>query len=398
MGVITVHVSANVLLAKIKQRRRVVSAIAVALVLAVGGMVALRYSHAATYSQVAEAESGAIAGNASALSGQGASDGMAVKFGGGGSPAASDRPCAASSPWNTRANGQADVHSADYITSGTPGSLKYYFTQNNRGFDIAGTDDYPDYGVPIYAADASTPQVHVNDTYGWWGGTGITVPFPVGAAPAVGTDHHMAVWNKSDNKLYEFWELTKGAGNAWTAGAAATFAADGPCYQTTPWAVSARAYGGSLISGAITLKDIKAGVIDHALGMSYPGTRGQKYAMGLGVDGKTVSIASHSDNYAGAERNTDSNIPEGARFRLKQSVDINARCGSNSACKVIGTALQTYGSYVVDNAAVPTFYAEVLTGKPENWSGLLHTIDAQAFQAEDFELLSLPATLTDARQ
>ena len=49
-----------------------------------------------------------------------------------------------------------------------------------------GTDEYPDYGVPIFYADAAAPQVHINDTYGWWGGVGMTAPFPNGATPAAG--------------------------------------------------------------------------------------------------------------------------------------------------------------------------------------------------------------------
>jgi hypothetical protein len=143
-------------------------------------------------------------------------------------------------------------------------------------------------------------------------------------------------------------------------------------------------------------EEMEAGVINHALGMAYPWTLGKKYAMGIGKDGITMNIATHSDNASGVNRNGEYNIPEGARFRLKSSVDVNARCGTNRACKIIGTALKTYGAYVVDTAGVTTFYAEVLTNKPESWAGLLKITDVRAFQADDFELLSLPPTLTSA--
>jgi len=73
-----------------------------------------------------------------------------------------------------------------------------------------------------------------------------------------------------------------------------------------------------------------------------------------------------------------SNIPEGARLRLKGSVDVNAKCGASSACTMIGHAMQDYGIYVVDNAAVSTLYAEVLTGKSVSWSGVLTAQDARA--------------------
>lgn len=75
-------------------------------------------------------------------------------------------------------------------------------------------------------------------------------------------------------------------------------------------------------------------------------------------------------------------------------LDLDARCKTNKACKVIGTALKTYGAYLVDNGGVPVIYSEVLTGTGQSWSGLLDTADARAFVASDFEVLSLPPQLT----
>jgi hypothetical protein len=245
----------------------------------------------------------------------------------------------------------------------------------------------------VYKIDGATPLVQVYDTYGWWGG-GMQAPIPSNAVPARGTDHHLAVWDVPNHTIYEFWELVRRSDGKWTAGAGAKFDTNGPGYQTRPWAVSARAYGGSLAAGMITYEEMKAGVINHALGMAYPWTLGKKYAMGIGADGITANIATHNDNVSAAERNTGTNIPEGARFRLKAGVDLNARCGTNPGCKIIGAALKTYGAYVVDTAGVATFYAEDLSNKPESWSGLLNITDARGFQADDFELLSLPTTLT----
>jgi len=153
-------------------------------------------------------------------------------------------------------------------------------------------------------------------------------------------------------------------------------------------------YGGSAIAGSIRYQEMKDGEIKHALAMAYPLSRGKAYAMGLGADGVNVNIGSHSDNAGDADRNTASNIPEGARFRLKASIDVDARCASNKACRVIGAALKSYGAFVVDNAGASVLYAEVLTGKSVSWSGVLKISDARAFGAEDFEILSLPATLT----
>lgn len=300
---------------------------------------------------------------------------------------------APSSPWNVPATGTPDPASKAYVEGDGLGSLAYAFTQAGKGFDIAGTDSYPDYGVPVSMADTTTPKAKVTNSTAWWPGFD-AVPIPPTARPATGTDHHLAILDTSTRTLWEFWDMRQGGGGAWSAGAGAKFDADGPGYQTTPGALSARAYGGSLLAGAIRYDEMKAGVIPHALAMAYPWTRGKMYALGLGVDGITSNIACHSDNATEANRNTATNIPEGARLRLKASVDINARCGANVACKTIGDALAKYGMYVVDTAGVPVLFAEVLTATERSWAGVLDIQDARAFQATDFELLSLPAKLT----
>ena len=218
---------------------------------------------------------------------------------------------------------------------------------------------------------------------------------PVEAMPATGTDHHLSIWDTDGHTLWELWDAVRAPDGTWSAGAGAKWDTTSTGYSTGHNTLSARAYGGAAIAGAILYDELAAGHIDHALGMAYPKSRGQAYAQGLGVDGITPNIASHSDNDAAPGRNGDENMPEGARFRLKASVDVAARCGANATCKIIGKTLQTYGAYVVDNAAVATFYAEVLTNHPgKSWSGLLSATDARAFLADDFEVLALPSTLT----
>lgn len=305
-------------------------------------------------------------------------------------------PCALFSPtsaWNVPATGSVAPQSATMISSTNVGSLKYAFNQRGVGFDIAGTASYPDYGIPLYYADASTPRVNVGDNTGWWGGL-TSVPMPAQAKTAVGTDHHLSIWDVPNNTIYEFWDMRKASNGSWSAGLGSKLDTNGLGYQTTAWRGSARAYGGSAIAGSIRYQEMKNGEIKHALAMAYPWTRGKAYAMGIGTDGITQNIATHSDNASAANRNTSANIPEGARLRLKASVDVNAKCGTNNNCKVIGRALQTYGAYVVDTSGVATFYAEVLTGKSVSWNGVLSIQDARAFAADDFELLSLPANLT----
>jgi hypothetical protein len=298
---------------------------------------------------------------------------------------------AANSPWNTPipATARADGNSAAMIAN-----LHLAFT-NNRSFAV----NLDRYAVPIYYADAATPRVAVKDSKGWWGGFA-AVPMPIEARPDPGSDQHLVVWDVPNGVLWEFWKAAKASDGSWSAGAGVKLAANGPGYQTGLWALSARAYGGSLAAGAIRYSEMKAGVIPHALAMAYQYPRGDFYARGVAWDG-TVSIGAHCDNKTsdwgdGISVTTAANIPEGARLRLKPSVDIAARANGKRSTLIIGRALQQYGAFMVDHAGAPTLYAENLTGKSVSWAGLLDASDSRPFLASDFEVLSLPA-LTSAK-
>ena len=301
----------------------------------------------------------------------------------------------ATSPWNVPVVGSVDPNSNTLVSdvSATGSLAKAISTYGPIG--ISGVDTAPQgeyYSVPFYEADASTPRVAVGHSTDWWAGFP-SVPIPTGATASLGDDHHLAVWDKPNNLLYEFWGAVNTGGN-WSAGFGVTFASNGLGYQTGTGLNSARAYGGSLVGGLIRRSEMLAGVIPHALAMAYPLTRGQFYARGLGADGVAVNIASHCDNNASANRNTASNIPEGARLRLKASVDIDARCGSDAACKIIGQALKTYGVFIVDTAGANGIYAEVLSVHGQSWAGIMTRTAPGPFVASDFELMSLPASLT----
>jgi len=75
---------------------------------------------------------------------------------------------------------------------------------------------------------------------------------------------------------------------------------------------------------------------------------------------------------------------------------VAARCGANNGCRMVGAALQRYGAYVVDFSGVATFAGEDRSGQAQKWGGLMTTTDSHAFLATDFELLSLPQSMTIA--
>jgi hypothetical protein len=197
--------------------------------------------------------------------------------------------------------------------------------------------------------------------------------------------------------VYEFWRARKNADGSWSAGVATSFDANGLGYRsyTDHWKNGARAFGGSILGGLIRYQELKDGAIHHALSFAYPTPQNRHYAQGLGADGITPNIASHSD---GDDANADSpfNMPEGGRIRLKAGVDVAQRCAAAphpASCRAIGDALKGYGAYLVDRGGHPTMFAEDLTGKSVSWSGLLDAKDTSVFLPGDFEVLALP-TLT----
>ncbi len=286
---------------------------------------------------------------------------------------------AATSPWNRPAEGEADRRSDQMIDN-------LAATMEGRGFSI----NLDRYAIPIFYADAATPRITVAPSTTWW--PGLDGPMPDGARPDPGDDRHFVVWDLSAGRLYEFWGAVRASANRWCGGYGVTFDAAGPGFQSGEWHGSARAYGGSLAAGAIRYAEMARGRIDHALAMAYPAARGDAFA-GSHEPGDLFGIASHSGNDLRPAVTTESNIPLGARLRLKRSVNVAQRCGDNPACQTIGQALQTYGMFVVDAAGAPVFYAENLAGRSASWDGVLNGKDARAFAAQDFEVLALP-TLT----
>jgi hypothetical protein len=270
--------------------------------------------------------------------------------------------------------------------------------------------------------------------------------FPAGGWPQWQTgDHHLIVVSQSLNAVWEFWKMGYNVPDpndpshvpidGWSASGAVKWALNGPGYgPVAPGMGSARAYGGSAAAGAITKKEMDAGVIPHALAFAYSYTDGIYYAAGRNATlNGPMCVATHTDGYCptkggvpfrtknnagpgrvGGEANGWS-LPEGARLRLRQAVSVDARAtawesahpGRGAAVRILGTALQQYGMYVVDHSGliydaanptteVPTanLYAEHVFGLPnQTWGGSLHSDDARAFPSSDFEVLALP-TLT----
>jgi hypothetical protein len=177
--------------------------------------------------------------------------------------------------------------------------------------------------TPIYVAGATQPHVYVHLSYpdlSWrksLQAAFVSVPIPVGAKAAAGPDEIMTVFQPSTNRLWEFFHMREENG-VWHAawGGAVQDVSQSPGYYTrSSWPGSAPNWGAtasslSLAGGTMTIAELRAGQIDHALFMSLPFARAGWYA----------SPAQRTD---GKSTEADS-IPEGARLRLSPGLDIPA--------------------------------------------------------------------------
>jgi hypothetical protein len=209
---------------------------------------------------------------------------------------------------------------------------------------------------PLYVVRADQPRVRVTLDAGAWN-VGLqralsAVPIPANATPALGSDAHMSVWQPSTDHLWEFFKARKLA-DGWHAsyGGAMSNASASPGYfDANSWpGLSQPGWGATAtslpaIAGTIMLAELRAGVIPHALALAVPWAKPKSYSW----------PAQRTDG-----RSTDPNaIPEGARFRLDPTLDID-KLNLLPMTRMMAKAAQTYGMIVRDQTShAISFFAE----------------------------------------
>jgi hypothetical protein len=128
----------------------------------------------------------------------------------------------------------------------------------------------------------------------------------------------------------------------------------------------ARACGFPLTAGLITVDELRAGRIEHALVFGYPGIRSRYFKYPASTAQATFPRVS-----------PDFGIPCGARIQLDPSLDLDA-LGLTGSARVIARALQEYGAYVGDGNGSISLYADSSPEALDAWhSGLLCPTDVQ---------------------
>jgi len=238
-----------------------------------------------------------------------------------------------------------------------------YFVQTSGGSKTVTTVN----GTPVYPV-AQTVNVGFNDCQnkGWTDPNLIAqwqnVPIPVGAKPASGTDSEMSIYDLSTHTLWDFWVMSQTNGQ-WQAcwGGRIQNTPQNPGIFPNPYGTTAT--GLPFIGGEISAEELAKGQIDHVMGISL-----------VNVAAWNIFSwpANRSDGYN--PNNAPNQIPEGTRFRLDPSVNLDA-LNLTPVGKIIAKAAQTYGFVVWDKAGSvsmrlvnPNTYT--LAGKPDPYPAL----------------------------
>jgi hypothetical protein len=216
---------------------------------------------------------------------------------------------------------------------------------------VAGTGPFvqtTSYSTPVYVVGPFQRDARVaidTDQNSVWvdslQGASNAVPIPSGAEPASGTDSQITIYQPSTDRLWEYWDFRR-QGGRWHArwGGAIDHVSTSPGYYSpSSWSGALSVWGASatslpLAAGMMTLNELRAGHIDHALAMTVPEARASVAAW----------PAQRTDGYG-----TAADLPEGAHLRLDPKLDIPAM-HLPKFVEMMALAAQRYGIVVRDES------------------------------------------------
>jgi hypothetical protein len=213
-----------------------------------------------------------------------------------------------------------------------------------------------EYSTPVYRVPAGQPTVAVRleSENGEEIDPALTkameaVPLPEGAKPARGTDGHLVVWQPETDEMWEFWQLRR-EGGGWVAaygGAMREVSTNPGYYDARAWPGAQDYWGATatslpLLGGLMTIAELRARRIEHALALAIPEPSPE-----------FVFPAQRSDGYDHAS----GAIPEGTRFRLPADLDLD-KLKLSPLVAAIARAAQRYGMIVRDVSGTVSLYGE----------------------------------------
>ncbi|MDE2181442.1 MAG: DUF4124 domain-containing protein [Alphaproteobacteria bacterium] len=225
------------------------------------------------------------------------------------------------------------------------------------------------YSSPIYVVGPRVATVRVTqwDCHSGHFDRGLaeqwaSVPVPTYASSADGTDAEMTIYQPSTDRMWEFWRARHESG-AWQACWGGRMDNVSTSDGIWPPHYGATATGLPFAGGEINVPELRGGAIHHVIGISLVELE----------HWRTYSWpANRSDGWN--PKNDPNRIPEGTRFRLDPSINLNS-LSLHPVARIIGKAAQTYGFVVWDKAGGISLRAEnpkafILLGEPNPYDAL----------------------------
>jgi hypothetical protein len=277
--------------------------------------------------------------------------------------------------WNTPvpSNAPIDPRSGNYVG---------YLKRNNVGnfVMLSGADRDGFWGTPIYWADTSDPTYQVKSTRYYVPPEFTALRIPRGAKPDPSSDAEMMIYDLAKGYVAALW-LAKydPYSDTWTAGGGDVFyvgsnGLDGRLPESDEHRNTGAHRGAAPPIFAIRLDEVQAGSINHVLKVAIPNPNRSFVFPMTGSDG-------HS---------TDPNAPpEGARFRLKRSIDLD-RMNLTPAQYAVAKAAQDYGFVVTDVSGAPVAAGlenVVAEGRGWRWNGVLAWDSLRVFPLDAYEFI-----------
>jgi hypothetical protein len=186
-----------------------------------------------------------------------------------------------------------------------------------------------------------------------------------------GGDRHAVVLDPTNRLLYEFYTLKK-VGDQWQATQASIFDLKSNKLRPDGW-TSSDAAGLPIFPATVRYDEIKRGIVEHALRVTFEKTR-RAY----------VHPATHF-----ASKLTDEDLPRmGERFRLKKDFNIS---GFTPEVQAILKGLKKYGMLCADNGI-----DWAISVAPDPRIPVLHQ-ELRKLSGSDFEVVVPPAGYTPAK-
>ena len=188
------------------------------------------------------------------------------------------------------------------------------------------------------------------------------VPIPSYALQSKGSDGEMTIYQPSTDTIWELWKAGKDEKGNWNAcwGGRMQNASKSNGVFTSYYGTTATSL--PFLGGQITKEELDRGEIKHAIGIAL-------------VDLAAYNIFSWPANRS--DGNARGIIPEGTRFRLDPTVDVE-KLNLTRAGKTIAKAAQVYGFVVWDKAGAITMRAQneisykaegIATPYKDHWTG-----------------------------